>query len=96
MPGPHREERELRGRHLLGPVAEADHLEPVAGKPGSDQVGERERHLLRRREAVLVVEDHRVRAVEEEGGGHRLAGLGEALDQVFLAELGERAGEEAF
>ena len=62
---------DLRGgqraqRDLLGGVVEQHDPEAVAGELGADQVGERERHLLGRREAVLAVEDHRVRAVEHQ------------------------------
>src|SRR5207245_3823810 len=37
----------------------------------ADQVGERQRHLLRRGETVLAVQDHRVRAVEHQHRGRR-------------------------
>src|SRR5215213_1648656 len=58
--------RETRERKLLGVVVEEHDLQRVAGVLRAYQVRERERDLLRGREAVFAVEDHRVRAVEHD------------------------------
>ncbi len=58
-------------RQLLGGVVEQHAAQAVAGVLRADQVRERQRHLLGRREAVLAVEDHAVAAIEHQ---HRGAG----------------------
>ena len=63
--------RQLAERNLLGGIVEQHDLQRVARVLQADQVGERERHALGRREAILAVEDHAVAAVEHQ---HRRAG----------------------
>ena len=45
---------------------EEHHLQRIAGILQADEVGERERHALGGREAILAVQDHAVAAVEHE------------------------------
>ena len=61
--------RELRDGDLFGGVVEEDEVEGVAGELGADEVRERHGDALGGREAVFAVEDHRVRAVEQDDGG---------------------------
>ena len=79
--------RERRERDLLGGVVEEHHVERVAGELRADQVRERERDLLGRREAVLAVQDHRVRAVEHQHRRAARAVLGLAHHQVAVVEV---------
>jgi len=55
---------------LPGVVAEQDDVQRVLGVAGQDQLGQGQRRLLRRRDAVLSVENHGVAHVDEE---HRRA-----------------------
>ncbi len=54
---------------LLGGVVEEDEVEGVAGELGADEVGEGHGDALGGGEAVFAVEDHGVRAVEQDDGG---------------------------
>ncbi len=56
-------------RDLLGGVVEEDERELVAGVLRADEVRERHGDALGGREAIFAVEDHRVRAVEQNDGG---------------------------
>ena len=58
-------------RNFLGAVVEEHAVQGIAGILRADQVRERERHALRRREAILAVENHAVAAIEHQ---HRGAG----------------------
>jgi len=73
------------------PCREQDHTQRVARKLRADQVGERERHFLGRREAVLAVQDHGVRAVEHEHRGRRRAVLGLVHHEVVVLEVDRHA-----
>ena len=61
--------RELRDGNLFCGVVEEDEVQRVAGKLRADQVRERHGDALRWRKAVFAVEDHRVRAVEQNDRG---------------------------
>ena len=78
---------ELADRNLLGRVVEEHDLQPVAGILRADQVGQRERDPLGRREPILAVQDHAVAAVEHQD--RRAGALELALDdhQVFVVDL---------
>ena len=58
--------RELRDGDLFGGVVEEDEVDGVAGELGADEVGERHGDALGGGEAVFAVEDHGVRAVEQD------------------------------
>ncbi len=62
---PNLDARQLADRDLLGGVVEENERERIAGELGADQVRERHGDALRRREAIFAVEDHGVRAVEQ-------------------------------
>ena len=88
--------RELAERNLLGGVVEEHDLQRVAGVLQADQVRERQRDALGRREAILAVEDHAVAAVEHQ---HRRAGalvLALRDHQVLVVDVdaARRAGFE--
>ena len=69
--------RELRDGDVLGGVVEEDEVDGVAGVLGADEVGERHRYAFGGGEAVFAVEDHGVRAVEQDyrGAGGLVVGL---------------------
>ena len=50
-------------------IVEQHAAQAVAGILRADQVRQRQRHLLGRREAILAVEDHAVAAIEHQHGG---------------------------
>ena len=68
--GPDLDAGELAERNLLGRVVEEHDLQRVAGILQANQVRQRQRDALGRREAILAVEDHAVAAVEHQ---HRRA-----------------------
>ena len=59
----------------------------VARKLRADEMSQRERDFLGRREAVLAVEDHRVRAVEHQHGRAGRPVLGLADHEVAVIEV---------
>src|SRR5437867_3239456 len=79
--------RQLGERDFLGRVVEQHHPQGVTRELRADQVGERQRHLLRRGETVLAVQDHRVRAVEHQHRGRRGAVLGLVHHEVAVLEV---------
>src|SRR6266576_214667 len=70
---------------LFGVVAEEQHVDGVLRILRQDQLRQRQGHLLRRRDAVLAVEDHRVRDVDHDHGGAVGVVLGLEDLQVILA-----------
>src|SRR3989475_20622 len=82
---------ELGERDLLGRVVEQHHAQRVARELRADQVREGQRHLLCRREAVLAVQDHGVRAVEHQHRGRRRAVLGLVHHEVVVLEVDRHA-----
>ena len=65
--------RQFGDRQFLRTVVKENDLEAVAGILRADEVRESQCDFLRRRESVLAVEDHRVRAVEHDDGRTRRA-----------------------
>ncbi len=61
--------RQLRDGDLFGGVVEKDEVELVAGILRADEMRECHGDALCRREAVFAVQDHGVRAVEQDDGG---------------------------
>ncbi len=61
--------RDFGDRHLDRFVAEKENVNRVLGILRHDQFGQRERDLLRRRDAILAVENHRMRDVDHHDGG---------------------------
>ncbi len=88
--------RQLREGDLLCPVAEQDHPQRIARELGADQMGERQRHLLRGGEAVLAVQDHGVRGVEQQHRGARGAVLRLVDAQVPIVQRDGTVVAETF
>src|SRR5256712_634100 len=88
---PHVGAGQLGERDLLGRVVDQPHAQRVARELRADEVGERERHFFGRREAVLAVQDHGVRAVEHEHRGRRRAVLGLVHHEVVVLEVDRHA-----
>src|SRR5882762_1772617 len=88
---PHLGAGQLGERDLLGGVVEQHHAQGVARELRADEVGERERHLLGGREAVLAVQDHGMRAVEHEHRGRGRAVLGLVHHEVVVLEVDRHA-----
>src|SRR5216683_1325483 len=84
---PHLSAGQLGERDLLGGVVEQHHAQRIARELRADEVGEGERHFLGRREAVLAVQDHGVRAVEHEHRGRGRAVLGLVHHEVVVLEV---------
>src|SRR6266404_6478056 len=84
---PHLGAGQLGERDLLGGVVEQHHAQRIARELRADEVGEGERHFLGRREAVLAVQDHGVRAVEHEHRGRGRAVLGLVHHEVVVLEV---------
>src|SRR5262249_25643709 len=78
---------DLGKRHRLGIVPEEQDLDRVLRVFRLDELDHREGDLLRRRETVLSIEDHRVRDVDRE---RRRTGR-QVLDLVDLEVLGRQA-----
>jgi len=86
--------RQLCEGDLLGGVVEQHDPQGVARELRADQVRKRERHLLGRREAVLAVQNHRVRAVEHQHRRRRRPVLRLVHHQIVVFEVDGHA--EAF
>ena len=67
-------------------------MQRVAGKLRANQVRERQRHLFRRGETVLAVENHAVAAVEQEHGGARTLVFGLVHHQIGIIEFDGNLG----
>jgi hypothetical protein len=61
--------RQLRDGQLFGGVVKEDEVERVAGILRADEMRERHGDFFRRREAVLAIQNHGVRAIEHDHGG---------------------------
>ena len=75
---------ELGERNFLGRVVEEHDLQRVARILRLDQLRERQRHALGRREAILAVQDHAVAAVEHQHGRARALILALHDHQVLM------------
>ncbi len=75
---------DLRDRDALGVVAEEEHVDRVLRVLGLDELDHRQRDLLGRGEAILAVQDHRVRDVD----GQDRRARGQVLFLVHLEVVG--------
>ena len=75
---------ELGERDLLGRIMEQHHLQRIAGILRLDQLRQRQRDTLGRREAILAVEDHAVAAVEHQHRRARALILALHDHQIFV------------
>jgi len=71
---------------------EEDEVDGVAGVLGADKVGEGHGDALGRGEAVLAVEDHGVRAIEEDDGGAGALEVGLLDVEVGVLEVEDAGG----
>ncbi len=79
--------RKLAERHFLRGIVEQHEVQRVAGILRADQMRQRERHFLGRREAILAVKNHAVAAIEHEHGGAGTLVFGLMNHQVRIIEF---------
>ena len=78
---------ELAERHFFGRVVEEHGVQRVARILVPDQIGERERDALGRREAILAVEHHAVAAVEQQHRRARALIVALRDHEVFVVDV---------
>ena len=88
---PHLRVGQLADRNLLGRIVEQHDPQRVAGELRANQVRERERDFFRRCEAVLAVQNHRVRAVEHQYRRGRRAVYRLMHHQIVVLEIDRHA-----